>query len=567
VIGINAYQKASPLEYACNDAEKVAATIVGEFGFPEENVTVLLDEAATKESILFEYLKFTDDDIGQDDRIVIFFAGHGFTRTGARGEIGFLVPFDGNVADLNSLIRWDDLTRNAELIKAKHVLFVMDACYGGTAVQRYLPPGSMRFARDMIRRFSRQVLTAGKADEVVADAGGPRAGHSVFTGHLLDGLEGAAASTDGLITANGVMSYVYDKVARDYQSNQTPHYGFLDGDGDMILDVSPLDQLDAEAEEDRDILIEIPATTQDQAAGDQPKSLLDLMKEYLSEPRHRILLHDTVGTEVRATLERIGETKFPIQGASATAEEVADRLSRYEDAISDLSSMVVMLARWGDDGHRKSLEHVFARLPDTHSVSGGLTLFLGLRWYPISFLSYAAGIAALANEDFKNLRSILLTPITVDNSHTTTPIIIPTVEGMLDVQRTDLFKQFPGHERHHVPRSEYMFKAVQPHVDDLLFLGRDYERLFDEYELMLALTFADLTFDDRGKAWGPIGRFGWKYTSRSREQNPFEVMVADAARLKDDWKPLQAGFFNGSYSRFEELANSFREMLDNLGFF
>ena len=132
-------------------------------------------------------------------------------------------------------IRWDELTRNADLIPAKHMFFVMDACYGGLVLTRSpLSAGSMRFLRDMLQRFSRQVLTAGKADETVADANGPRPGHSIFTGHLLDALEGGATS-EGVITASGVMEYVYQKVARDQYSRQTPHYGFFDGDGDFVF--------------------------------------------------------------------------------------------------------------------------------------------------------------------------------------------------------------------------------------------------------------------------------------------------------------------------------------------
>jgi hypothetical protein len=95
----------------------------------------------------------------------------------------------------------------------------------------------------MLQRYSRQVLTAGKADEVVADAGGPIPNHSVFTDHFIQGLQGKAATGDGVITANGVMAYVYDRVAKDLHSQQTPHYGFLDGDGDFIFKAPSLNEL------------------------------------------------------------------------------------------------------------------------------------------------------------------------------------------------------------------------------------------------------------------------------------------------------------------------------------
>jgi len=87
----------------------------------------------------------------------------------------------------------------------------------------------------MIQRRSRQVITAGKADEVVADGGGPAGGNSIFTGHLIAGLRGGAANESGVITASDLMSYAYQKVSRDAMSRQTPHFGHIDGDGEFIL--------------------------------------------------------------------------------------------------------------------------------------------------------------------------------------------------------------------------------------------------------------------------------------------------------------------------------------------
>ena len=340
IIGINQYEQASPLEYACNDASAVSNVLIESFGFPERDVTVLQDSEATKSGISSAFSKFAEDGINPDERIIFFFAGHGCTKSGSRGEIGFLVPFDGNIEDVSTLISWDELTRNAELVNAKHIFFILDACFGGTAVHRYLPPGSMRFARDMLRRFTRQVLTAGKADEIVADAGGPRAGHSVFTGHLLEGLEGEAKTKDGLITANGLMGYVYNKVAKDYQSNQTPHYGFLEGDGDMILDTSPLDDIDDAPEKELDILVEFPASFQQQADSMNDLSISDNVKEYLSDSRYRIKLHDTVTREIRTVLSDITIENFPVHGNHITSEDFAARLNEYEEAISNLTTIV-----------------------------------------------------------------------------------------------------------------------------------------------------------------------------------------------------------------------------------
>ena len=211
--------------------------LVKRFGFAKTNVDLFLDENATRKSIYQTFLRYADaTKVGQDDRIMIFFAGHGYTVKARRGEIGYLVPFDGDIDDLSTLIRWDNLTRNADLVQAKHMLFLMDACYGGLALARAPKPGSGRFLHDMLQRYTRQVLTAGKGDELVSDSGGTRHGHSIFTSYLLDGIEGAAVPAGGILTGSGLMAYVYDKVGSDPQSRQTPHYGFFDGDGDFIFD-------------------------------------------------------------------------------------------------------------------------------------------------------------------------------------------------------------------------------------------------------------------------------------------------------------------------------------------
>jgi hypothetical protein len=87
----------------------------------------------------------------------------------------------------------------------------------------------------MLQRLSRQVITAGKADEVVADGGGPTGQNSIFTGYFLEGLRGKAADEGGVITASNLMNYAYRKVSTDSRSHQTPHFGHIDGDGDFIV--------------------------------------------------------------------------------------------------------------------------------------------------------------------------------------------------------------------------------------------------------------------------------------------------------------------------------------------
>jgi len=152
VIGINDYKNAGPLSYARKDAEDFAGRLTDDLGFPKDQVSLLLDADATRERILASYLSFIDVANSPDDRLVFFFAGHGFTRAGYRGQVGYLVPADGNPSSPATLIRWDDITRNADLIPAKHIVFILDACFSGLALQRIAYPGIERFMSDMLQR-------------------------------------------------------------------------------------------------------------------------------------------------------------------------------------------------------------------------------------------------------------------------------------------------------------------------------------------------------------------------------------------------------------------------------
>ena len=87
-------------------------------------------------------------------------------------------------------------------------------------------------------------------------------GHSVFTGHLLQALAGRAVTTDGVLTACGVMSYVYEHVSKDPHSRQTPHYGFFDGDGDFVFTGLPIGPDAAQPKEGMDQLVAVPRLSQ-----------------------------------------------------------------------------------------------------------------------------------------------------------------------------------------------------------------------------------------------------------------------------------------------------------------
>ncbi len=562
VIGINNYVNASPLGYAVNDAEAVASLLKDDFDFKNENIKLLLNENATRNGIMSAFMSYANGEILPDDRIFVFFAGHGITREAKIGDVGFLVPHDGNTSNLSTMIRWDELTRNAGLIVAKHILFVMDACYGGLALARTLPAGSTRFLKDMLQRYSRQVLTAGKADEVVADAGGPIPNHSVFTGHLIEGLQGKAATDDGVITANGIMAYVYDRVANDINSQQTPGCGILEGDGDFIFKEHVLSKLTKKDEVEEDILISVPTSS---AKVELPAidDLIEKTKEYLSDSRYKIKLDDIFNQKLREVVDLLANDQFKAQGGTFSEEEFLKRIKLYEDIVKELQAMTACVAYWGTNDHYQLLNKTIAHVCDNFKQESGLTVWLNLQWYPVFLLLYSAGISAVSANNYDALAIILTTKVlSTRNSYETAEVTLPIGDAAADL--FNVFKKLPGHDRHYTPRSEYLFKLLQPSLDDLLLLGRSYEQMFDRFEVFLALVYADLTYKPENQVWGPVGRFGWKYSSPRLTVNEYSEIVKEANKFKSEWPPLKAGLFSGSIDRFLEISTRFEEEIKSL---
>jgi len=262
IIGINAYKTWPKLSYAVNDARAVRDTLVRKYGFAADHITTLLDGEATREAILAALGDSLADSkkVARDDRVLVFFAGHGVTRKLPSGKSqGYIVPVDAALHNYQSQsISMTNFQDASDAIPAKHLFFVMDACYSGLALTRAgggARSGDRRqYLMEITRRSAREVLTAGGGDEQVAD-NGPN-GHSIFTWTLLQGLEGRAdLDNDGAITATELAAYVAPGVSS--LSRQTPAFGHMAGSegGEFVFVLRPEDeflneesrQLDGEA--------------------------------------------------------------------------------------------------------------------------------------------------------------------------------------------------------------------------------------------------------------------------------------------------------------------------------
>jgi hypothetical protein len=237
IIGINEYQSLPRLTGAVKSAKMVREKLVREFGFDPENVIELYDDQATRENILKAFDRLMDvKRVSRDDRVFVFFAGHGVTRVVGGKEKGYIMPVDGVMEKFASTaISTDQLHEFQEAIPAKHLFYVMDACYSGTIFTRGIGLRSEMFTTraEAISKFTsrkaRIAITAGSKDEQVVDLSDQ--GISVFTFYFLKALDGDAdVDRDGIVTSSELADYVAKNVR--FRAPQNPQYGRLPGDED-----------------------------------------------------------------------------------------------------------------------------------------------------------------------------------------------------------------------------------------------------------------------------------------------------------------------------------------------
>ena len=246
IIGINKYQNAQNLNYAVKDAESIQDILVNTFDFPKDNVISLFNEDATYQNIRKQFSEISKYS-GENDRVLIFFAGHGETiDLPEGGEKGYLLPYDGDRDDLYlTAIAMDELKEIAFMSKAKHILYLVDACYGGIAVigSRSLDSKTTpNYIEKITKNKARQIITAGGRGEKVIEKS--EWGHSAFTLNLSRGLKDRNADLNGndVITASELGLFLSEKVTIDSEGQQTPQYGRMttqEGEFIFINSVNP----------------------------------------------------------------------------------------------------------------------------------------------------------------------------------------------------------------------------------------------------------------------------------------------------------------------------------------
>ena len=248
LVGISAYPAESgfpQLHYAAKDAQDFAAELKKQ-GY---DVLVLTDDHAMKTSIR-KALAQAQAELNQTQAggssgggtILFAFSGHG-VETNTKGIVRqFLVTYDSGVDDPEPGYPLKDITDALTSAGAAHVMMFLDACRNLDVSSTKGAPPPSGFSQLFLVQGMKILFSTAPGSESYED---DKAQNGYFTHYILEGLAGPAAAPNGLITFDGLSSWVSRAMKADpvIGGAQVPYLSQSASIGDFYLAGHPLNKV------------------------------------------------------------------------------------------------------------------------------------------------------------------------------------------------------------------------------------------------------------------------------------------------------------------------------------
>lgn len=226
VVGCSDYQvDGMDLRYSDDDAYRMFAYLKSVEGgsLPDDHISVLVDEAATKANIL-STMNEVFSRASENDMLLFYFSGHG-------AEDAFC-PIDMN-DQYNSLLMHSEVKAVFRKYPARYKICMADACFSGS-IYHGKPENTGTSAS--AAETSVVIMMSSKHTETSQE--NPKIRQGAFTYYLLKGLKGSAdRNSDNIITLEELFPYVKANVLNLTGNRQTP---FIEGNASRTMPVGEL---------------------------------------------------------------------------------------------------------------------------------------------------------------------------------------------------------------------------------------------------------------------------------------------------------------------------------------
>jgi hypothetical protein len=195
-----------------------------------------------------------------------------------------------------------------------------------------------------------------------------------------------------------------------------------------------------------------------------------------------------------------GEIATGVPNEKMVKEVINSRMKQLEL----LSFLLADSVYWCKPLHHEIFLNILLKFAHPAKNATSYAIWSNLNYLPALLLQYTIGVSALYRRNYQLLRQLF--SLRISNpyregenasilSHVNTSEIIEK-DQLNAVQGTNLI----------VPVSELLYKFTKPFLLDYLPSEKQFDELFDEFELILSLKFIEI----EGEAWFPRGRYAYR---------------------------------------------------------
>ena len=232
VVGISDYQDEDipDLRFADKDAEAFAGFLQSPAGgsLDEDHLKVLLNEQATVAQFAIA-LDWLWEVVQENDRVIIYFSGHGDVERKSITQPGYLLCWDAPskiylAGGALALPMFQDVITTLSVQNKAKVVVITDACRSGKLSGSSVG-GAQITGTNLAKQYANEIkILSCQPDEYSIEGEQWGGGRGAFSYHLLDGLSGMAdGNADNAVNLREIRNYLEENVAEEVApQNQNP---------------------------------------------------------------------------------------------------------------------------------------------------------------------------------------------------------------------------------------------------------------------------------------------------------------------------------------------------------
>lgn len=287
---------------------------------------------------------------------------------------------------------------------------------------------------------------------------------------------------------------------------------------------------------------------------------VERLKRYIAKGENKILLHDLFHDEqerVYAQLQKIND--FSLYPDSI---HISPRLDQYESILEILLPMIINGAYWCNPEHYPIFIKLFKRIGEPIDYTGtSYKVTINFQYYPVLLAIYSLGITAVKSNNFGLLFQVA--HVKTENyvsSYIEKPYLLENIN--INKFDKDILRNIFSN-RNYTPLNDYLFKTLRKYFFKLIPSDKEYEDIFDFFEYILSLQYLDIVGEKYGKYRIPVGRYIWRKRYRL-DGFYLKEFLDEADKLQNEWAPIKAGMFNGSYEHYIEIKTKTDEYINEI---